>query len=100
MREDKAVTAGRRRASGLGRATADRPLIRGHTVVVIDLPSAAAKVGRASGLEFVAADLCDPNAVEEAIAHAATLGPIRVGVSCAGVGVPQRIARKGVPMAL
>jgi NAD(P)-dependent dehydrogenase (short-subunit alcohol dehydrogenase family) len=87
-------------ASGLGRATAERLAQSGYATVVVDLPQAAERVGADSGLDFVAADVRDADQVEAAVAHAAARGPIRVGVSCAGIGAPQRIARKGVPMEL
>jgi NAD(P)-dependent dehydrogenase (short-subunit alcohol dehydrogenase family) len=87
-------------ASGLGRAAADLLKTLGHTVVILDLPSSAGRVDLTDGFEFVGADVRDGDAVEAAVAHAASLGPVRVGVSCAGIGAPQRIARKGVPMPL
>jgi len=87
-------------ASGLGRATADLARERGATVAVLDLPSAADRLGDDSGLHFLAADVRDPEQVEAAVAAASDLGELRVCVNCAGIGEPARIARKGVPMEL
>jgi NAD(P)-dependent dehydrogenase (short-subunit alcohol dehydrogenase family) len=87
-------------ASGLGRATAEAAAERGATVVVLDLPGSTDKVPEESGLRFVAADVRDPGEVEQAVAFAEGLGELRLGVNCAGIGAPGRIAREGVPMEL
>lgn len=87
-------------ASGLGRATAELLQTKGYTVVILDLPSSADRVDPDGGLYFVAADVRDGDAVEAGVATAAGLGAVRVGVSCAGIGPPRRIARRGVPMKL
>jgi NAD(P)-dependent dehydrogenase (short-subunit alcohol dehydrogenase family) len=86
-------------ASGLGRATAEALKARGAEVVIMDLPSAADKVA-ADGFAFAAADVRDSDAVVAAVAQAAELGPLRVVVNCAGIGLAGRVVRKGEPLAL
>jgi NAD(P)-dependent dehydrogenase (short-subunit alcohol dehydrogenase family) len=100
MRLDGVVALIAGGASGLGRATAEAAAERDATVVVLDLPASADKVPADSGLRFVAADVCDPDQVEQAVEYAADLGDLRLCVNCAGIGAPGRIARKGVPMEL
>jgi NAD(P)-dependent dehydrogenase (short-subunit alcohol dehydrogenase family) len=86
-------------ASGLGRATAEALRDQGAEVVILDLESAGERVDT-DRFTFAAADVRDPEAVGEAVAVAARLGPLRVLVNCAGVGPPGRVLRKGEPMAL
>jgi NAD(P)-dependent dehydrogenase (short-subunit alcohol dehydrogenase family) len=100
MRLDGTVALIAGGASGLGRATAEAAMERGATVVVLDLPTSEEQVPRDSGLRFAAADVRDPEAVEQAVAFAADAGELRLCVNCAGVGAPGRIAHKGVPMEL
>ena len=93
------VTGG---ASGLGRATAERLADLGARVVVLDLPGSDGKaVAGGLGGEFAPADVTDPDAVSAAVDLAAGLGPLRVVVSCAGIGPPARVVGKdGSPMPL
>jgi NAD(P)-dependent dehydrogenase (short-subunit alcohol dehydrogenase family) len=86
-------------ASGLGRATAEALRDQGAEVVILDLDSAGEHVDTDS-FTFAAGDVRDPDAVGEAVAVAARLGPLRVLVNCAGVGPPGRVLRKGEPMGL
>jgi NAD(P)-dependent dehydrogenase (short-subunit alcohol dehydrogenase family) len=86
-------------ASGLGRATAEALRDQGAEVVILDLESAGERVDT-DRFTFAAADVRDPDAVGEAVAVAARLGPLRVLVNCAGVGPPGRVLRKGEPIAL
>jgi NAD(P)-dependent dehydrogenase (short-subunit alcohol dehydrogenase family) len=88
------VTGG---ASGLGLATARRLAAAGASVAIIDLPSAPG----ASALEqidgnavFAPADVTSEDDVRAALDTAATLGPIRVAVNCAGIGTPGRVIGK------
>jgi NAD(P)-dependent dehydrogenase (short-subunit alcohol dehydrogenase family) len=64
-------------ASGIGRATAELLVVRGHTVAGLDRDPAA----------DVVADVADPAAVERAVGHAAALlGGIDAVVHAAGIG--------------
>jgi NAD(P)-dependent dehydrogenase (short-subunit alcohol dehydrogenase family) len=86
-------------ASGLGQASAEALRDRGAQVVVLDLETARERV-QGAGLTFAAADVRDSDAVAAAVRVAASLGPLRVTVNCAGIGPPGRVLRKGEPMAL
>lgn len=86
MRTDDAVALVTGGASGLGRATAERLVDDGATVVVCDLPgSEGAAVCRRIGASFVPTDVTDEQAVRAAVHTAAELGPLRILVTCAGV---------------
>lgn len=92
------VTGG---ASGLGAATVRRLVADGARVVVVDRDAerGAALVGElGDAAVFAAADVTDPAQVEAAVARAGELGPLRVAVSCAGVGWAARtLDRSGKP---
>ncbi len=93
------VTGG---ASGLGAATVRRLAAGGARVVIVDRDAtrgqALADELGAERAAYVAADVTDPAAVEAAIAKAASLGALRVAVSCAGVGWAARtLDRSGKP---
>jgi NAD(P)-dependent dehydrogenase (short-subunit alcohol dehydrogenase family) len=88
------VTGG---ASGLGGATVRVLVARGAKVVIVDRDDAkgaalAAELGAAA--TYVKADVTEPAQIEAAIAQAATLGTLRVAVSCAGVGWASRTLDK------
>ncbi|GAA1164614.1 3-hydroxyacyl-CoA dehydrogenase [Ornithinimicrobium humiphilum] len=91
------VTGG---ASGLGEETARTLLAAGARVVLVDLPNGrgeelAAELGER--VSFAPADVRDEEQVAAAVAHAASLGELRVVISCAGVATPGRIlSRRGV----
>jgi NAD(P)-dependent dehydrogenase (short-subunit alcohol dehydrogenase family) len=91
------VTGG---ASGLGLAAARRLAAGGARVVVVDLPNsdgerAAKELG--GGAVFAPADVTDEAAVTGALDAADRLGPLRVVVSCAGIGTPGKVlGRDGV----
>jgi NAD(P)-dependent dehydrogenase (short-subunit alcohol dehydrogenase family) len=93
------VTGG---ASGLGAATVRRFVADGAKVVIVDRDEAAGQLlakelGRDVAL-FAQADITDAAQVDFAIAQAATLGPLRVVVGCAGVGWAARTLDKtGAP---
>jgi NAD(P)-dependent dehydrogenase (short-subunit alcohol dehydrogenase family) len=89
------VTGG---ASGLGAATIRRLAAGGAKVVIVDRDAAkgealAAELG-AERARFAAADVTDAAAVEAAVAIASELGPLRIAVSCAGVGWAARTLDK------
>ena len=92
------VTGG---ASGLGLATAQRLASEGMRVVVLDL---TASVERASAawpeLEFVAADVTDPEGVERAVKTANRDANLSVVINCAGIGDPGRVVGRSGPLPL
>jgi NAD(P)-dependent dehydrogenase (short-subunit alcohol dehydrogenase family) len=94
------VTGG---ASGLGEATTRRLVADGAAVVVVDLPSSpgpalAEELG--GRVRFVPADVRDEEQVQAAVDAAASLGELRVAVTCAGVGTPGRVVGRNGPLAL
>jgi NAD(P)-dependent dehydrogenase (short-subunit alcohol dehydrogenase family) len=87
-------------ASGLGAATARRLHAAGASVVLMDLPGSkgeefAAELGDRT--VFAPADVTVENQVQAAVDRAASLGPLRILVNCAGVGTPGKVlGRDGV----
>jgi NAD(P)-dependent dehydrogenase (short-subunit alcohol dehydrogenase family) len=82
-------------ASGLGAATARRLAQGGAKVVIVDRDEArGGELARELGQTFAKADVTDPAQVEAAIGAAEALGPLRVAVSCAGVGWAARTLDK------
>jgi len=92
------VTGG---ASGLGEATVRLLVARGAKAVILDRDEAkgkalAAELGAAT--RFAKTDVTSEPEVQSAIAIAEQLGPLRIAVSCAGVGWAGRVvARDGTP---
>ena len=88
-------------ASGLGRATAVALHARGAHVLCYDRDetgaerTAAAVAGQGAG-----GDVLDADAVTAALERAATLGPLRVVVNCAGIGTAKRVLGREGPMPL
>lgn len=92
------VTGG---ASGLGLATATELAAAGASVVLLDLPSSPGRqAAERLGGVFVPTDVTDADSVQAAVDRARELGPLRVAVSCAGVGTPGRVLGKGGPLPL
>lgn len=93
------VTGG---ASGLGRATARRLAAAGAHVTIVDLPaSAGEQVAAELGGAFAPADVTDPEQVAAAVQVAATAGPLRVVINCAGIAPPAKVLdREGNPSPL
>lgn len=88
------VTGG---ASGLGEATVRLLVHRGARVVIVDRDEArgtALAQEMQSHAKFVAADVTNPEDVQRAIALAMELAPLRIAVSCAGVGWAARTVNK------
>jgi NAD(P)-dependent dehydrogenase (short-subunit alcohol dehydrogenase family) len=92
------VTGG---ASGLGLATATHLRSHGAAVVIADLPGSDG-VARASeiGATFVPTDVTDTDSMQAAIDAAGALAPLRVLVTCAGIGTPGRVVGRSGPMPL
>src|SRR6185312_647179 len=86
------VTGG---ASGLGAATARRLAQGGAKVVIVDRDEArGAELAKELGAGFAKADVTDAAQIEAAIAQASAMGPLRIAVSCAGVGWASRTLDK------
>ena len=82
-------------ASGLGLATARALTAAGAQVVVVDLASSQGDaVAGDIGATFAAADVTSEAEVSAALDTAASLGPVRVAVNCAGIGTPGRVIGK------
>jgi NAD(P)-dependent dehydrogenase (short-subunit alcohol dehydrogenase family) len=95
------VTGG---ASGLGAATVRRLAAAGAKVAILDLDRQAetaeklvAELGGENAI-FTPADVTNTEQVDAAVAAAAELGPLRIAVNCAGLGIAMRtIAKDGAP---
>jgi NAD(P)-dependent dehydrogenase (short-subunit alcohol dehydrogenase family) len=90
-------------ASGLGAATARRLHADGAHVTIADVSAErgealAGELGERA--QFTAADVTDAAQVEAAVGAAATGGPLRVAVSCAGIGWAEKTAGGRGPHAL
>jgi len=87
-------------ASGLGEATARALAAAGAAVVIADLNEDGGKrVASETGGQFARADVADEASVQAAVDAAAGTGaPLRVAVSCAGIGWAARtVGRDGTP---
>jgi NAD(P)-dependent dehydrogenase (short-subunit alcohol dehydrogenase family) len=94
------VTGG---ASGLGLATVRRLHADGCGVVIVDLPSSPGEsVAKDLGdrVLFSAADVTDADQIGTALDAAATLGPLRIAVNCAGIGNAIKTVGKSGPFPL
>jgi len=88
-------------ASGLGLATAAALSRAGSDVVLVDLPgSDGAAAARSLGGAFAPTDVTDEESVQAAVDLAASRGPLRVAVNCAGIGTPGRVLGKTGPLPL
>ena len=89
-------------ASGLGAATARQLAADGASVVVADLNAelGEALAGEIGGT-FVACDVTDETQVQAAVDAAAQAdGGVRIGVNCAGIGMPAKIVGRDGPAPL
>ena len=92
------VTGG---ASGLGLATATALHRAGADVVIADLPtSAGARAAADLGASFAPTDVTDEASVRAALQACTARGPLRVAVSCAGIGTPGRVLGGTGPLPL
>jgi NAD(P)-dependent dehydrogenase (short-subunit alcohol dehydrogenase family) len=97
MRIDDAVAVVTGGASGLGAATVRTLAAHGARVVALDLARSIEGADDIPGVEYRDADVTDVDGLGAAIEHAASLGPLRVLVNCAGIGPSQRVlGRKGM----
>jgi NAD(P)-dependent dehydrogenase (short-subunit alcohol dehydrogenase family) len=88
------VTGG---ASGLGEATVRTLTQAGARVTIVDRDEAKGKALAAElggRTRFAPADVSDPEHVQAAVQTAAEDGPLRVAVSCAGVGWAGRVINR------
>jgi NAD(P)-dependent dehydrogenase (short-subunit alcohol dehydrogenase family) len=80
-------------ASGLGAATARRLAAEGAVLTVADLQADKGReLAEELGATFAEVDVTDEAAVEAAVAQASESGPLRISVTCAGIGWAQRTA--------
>jgi NAD(P)-dependent dehydrogenase (short-subunit alcohol dehydrogenase family) len=87
-------------ASGLGEATVRELAAAGCRVVVADLNEDRGKaIAEATGGVFARTDVSDEESVQAAVDAVALIGaPLRVAVSCAGIGWASRtVGRDGAP---
>jgi NAD(P)-dependent dehydrogenase (short-subunit alcohol dehydrogenase family) len=94
------VTGG---ASGLGLATATTLAPAGAHVVIFDLPtSAGEKAATELGdrVVFVGGDVTSEDDVRSAVERAGELGPLRIAVNCAGIGVAAKTLGRDGPLPL
>ncbi|WP_207536912.1 SDR family NAD(P)-dependent oxidoreductase [Sabulicella rubraurantiaca] len=93
------VTGG---ASGLGLATAKRLASQGAKIMIVDLATSNGEaMAKELGGGFAVADVADEGQMQDAVATAEKLGPVRVLVHCAGRGGALRILEKdGTPGSL
>lgn len=79
-------------ASGLGAATARRLAGDGAHVIILDRDEGKgnALADELAGAAFVPADVTNEQQVQAAVDAALALGPLRIAVSCAGVGWAKR----------
>src|SRR5262245_1438246 len=97
MKLDGAIALVTGGASGLGAATVRRLIEGGARAVIVDRDEARAQALVAElgdRAVFAKADVTDAGQMEAAVARAGELGPLRVAVSCAGVGWASRTLDK------
>lgn len=90
------VTGG---ASGLGEATVRKLVSRGAKAVIVDMNAEKGEaLAKELGAVFVKTDVSKAEDVQAAVDAAKGLAPLRVAVSCAGVGWAARTLKKdGTP---
>jgi len=84
------VTGG---ASGLGEATVRALHAAGAHVTIADVNAEKGQALAAElGLEFASCDVREESQVQAAVEHAASAGPLRIAIACAGTGWAQKVA--------
>ena len=84
-------------ASGLGAATARKLVESGARVFILDRDEDKGKAlanDLGSLAEFISVDVTDEVQVKRAMQTAASEYPLRVAVSCAGIGIGKRVIDK------
>jgi NAD(P)-dependent dehydrogenase (short-subunit alcohol dehydrogenase family) len=93
------VTGG---ASGLGLAVVNRIVHGGGKAAIVDLSAAqgsTAAAGLGERATFIAADVSDEAAVDEAVRRAKeAMGSVNAAVNCAGIATPGRLVGRHGPM--
>ena len=86
-------------ASGLGEATVRRLHERGAHVTIADVnPEKGEPLAAELGIPFVQCDVRDEDQVQAAVDKAAEAGGgLRIAISCAGTGIPIKIASSRGP---
>ncbi len=86
-------------ASGLGEATVRRLHAAGATVVIADVnPEKGEPLAKELGITFVQTDVREEDQVQAAVDKAAEVeGGLRIAVSCAGTGIPIKVASSKGP---
>jgi NAD(P)-dependent dehydrogenase (short-subunit alcohol dehydrogenase family) len=90
-------------SSGLGLATTRELIDNGATVVMLDLPtSRGAEVAEelGAGAVFVAGDVTVEEQVAAAVRVATDIGPLRILVNCAGMGIAAKTVGRNGPAPL
>src|SRR3712207_1287799 len=86
-------------ASGLGEATVRERAAGGAAVTILDLQEERGKAladERGGHTTFVRTDVTDPASVQAAVDDATSKDrPLRIAISCAGIGWAQRTAGRG-----
>src|ERR1700684_426445 len=85
-------------ASGLGEATVRALRERGAKVTIADVNAEKGEqLASELGSPFVSCDVREEGQVEAAVAAAASGGPLRIAVCCAGTGWAQKVASSKGP---
>ncbi len=85
-------------ASGLGAATARSLLASGAHVTIADVDAERGEaIGAELGATFIACDVTDPAAVDQAVIAARGDGTLRIAVTCAGIGWAEKTAGRRGP---